>query len=123
MFMSLSFQIGIILGIGGMVNLFIMFVDQEFSLIWLLFSLAVVIGSDIWLLSRGNLKSDERKEVYWAKHGVWSVGILAILFGLFKNMDFTLSYMICTFLMILAVIAQFTIYRYRLISPPNNRKT
>ena len=75
----ISFQIGLVLGIGGIVNLFIMFIEQEFSLMWLLFSLVLIIGSDRWLRSKTTLRSEELKEIYWAKHGVWSVGIVVSL--------------------------------------------
>lgn len=109
----ISFQIGLVLGIGGIVNLFIMFIEQKFSLMWLLFSLVLIIGSNRWLLSKTTLRSEELKEIYWAKHGVWTVGIVVLFIGSFKH-EFTTNFLISTVLLIALIIIQFVIYRYQL---------
>lgn len=98
-----KFQMGLILGIASTVNLFISFIEKEFSLIWISISILFLALSNIWLLKRKiNLDSDN-KELYFAKHGVWRVGLLVILFGFFKN-GITVNYvLVSVFIIILKV--------------------
>ncbi len=112
--MNFKFEIGMIWGIGGVVNLFVAFMDSEFALIWILFSLALIIGSDIWLLNRKITRSEEKKELFWAKHGVWSVGLLALIFGIFKHGGMTTDFFIPAILIIIVVVIQFGVYSYKL---------
>lgn len=111
---NISFKVGLILGIGGMVNLFIMFIDYEFSWLWFVISLVFLLSSNLWLLKRKISKRSEEREVYWAQHGVWSVGVLAIIFGIFKNGGIPQSYIIYAGFLVLLIVMQFNLYKYKL---------
>ncbi|WP_010290051.1 hypothetical protein [Kurthia massiliensis] len=108
-----KFQIGLILGIASTVNLFISFIDKEFSLIWISISILLLVLSNVWLLKRKINLDSEKKELYFAKHGVWSVGLLVILFGFFKN-GITVNYVLVSIFIVVLVLIQFSLYDYKL---------
>ena len=120
--MNFKFEIGMILGIAGVVNLFIAFMDSEFALIWILFSLAVILGSDIWLWKRKITTSEEKKELFWAKHGVWSVGLLVLLFGIFKHIGITTDFLTSAILIVVVVVVQFGLYSYKIQESKNTNE-
>lgn len=108
-----KFQMGLILGIASTVNLFISFLDKEFSLIWIFISILLLAISNIWLLKRKINLDSEKKELYFAKHGVWSTGLLVILFGFFKN-GITVNYVLVSICVIILILIQFSLYNYKL---------
>ena len=108
-----KFQMGLILGIASTVNLFISFLDKEFSLIWIFISILLLAISNFWLLKRKINLDSEKKELFFAKHGVWSVGLLVILFGFFKN-GITVNYVLVSIIVIILTLIQFSLYNYKL---------
>lgn len=110
--MNVSFQINLVLGIGGMVNLLFMYLVHEFSLGWFLFSLVLINGSNASLISLRTLHAQERKELVWTKHGIWTIGGGFVIAGMFKHGQFTITFIAITSLMIIAIMLQYGIYRY-----------